>query len=81
MILQSEKLGKHKTAWQMVTVIYFLILLSLLELERAGVVTGLYWWAHAWHYGGKALIALALVLTLTSGAGYLWKHRGLITTS
>ena len=80
-ILQSEKLGKHKTAWQMVTVIYFLILLSLLELERAGVVTGLYWWAHAWHYGGKALIALALVLTLTSGAGYLWKHRALITTS
>ncbi|MEA3213019.1 MAG: CDP-diacylglycerol---glycerol-3-phosphate 3-phosphatidyltransferase [Chthoniobacter sp.] len=77
-VLAAEKLGKHKTAWQMVTVIYFLVLLSLLEFERAGVITGLYWWAHAWKFGGGLLIAVAVALTLYSGLGYLWKHRNLI---
>jgi CDP-diacylglycerol--glycerol-3-phosphate 3-phosphatidyltransferase len=80
-VLPAEKLGKHKTAWQMATVIYFLVLLALWELERAGAIYGLYWWAHAWHYGGKALILLSLGLTLSSGAGYLWKHRGLIAAA
>jgi CDP-diacylglycerol--glycerol-3-phosphate 3-phosphatidyltransferase len=77
-VLPAEKLGKHKTVWQMVTVIYFLLLLSLFECERAGVIHGLFWWAHAWHYGGIGLIALALALTLYSGFGYLWKNRALI---
>lgn len=77
-VLPAEKLGKHKTAWQMVTVIYFLLLLSLLELERAGVITGLSWWTHAYRFGGGALIALAMVLTLYSGFGYVWKNRALI---
>ncbi len=77
-ILPADKLGKHKTAWQMITVIYFLLLLSLAEFERAGVIHGLLWWAHAWRYGGIALIALALGLTLYSGGGYLWKNRELI---
>jgi CDP-diacylglycerol--glycerol-3-phosphate 3-phosphatidyltransferase len=77
-VLPADKLGKHKTGWQMATVIYFLLLLSLLEFERAGVIHGLLWWAHAWRYGGIALIALALALTLYSGGGYLWKNRELI---
>jgi CDP-diacylglycerol--glycerol-3-phosphate 3-phosphatidyltransferase len=79
-VLPSEKLGKHKTAWQMVTVIYFLVLLSLYEFHRAGVIVGLFWWAHAWRYGGIALIALSLALTLYSGLGYLWKNRSLIAS-
>ncbi|MEQ1860801.1 MAG: CDP-diacylglycerol--glycerol-3-phosphate 3-phosphatidyltransferase [Chthoniobacteraceae bacterium] len=77
-VLPSERLGKHKTAWQMITVIYFLVLLSLMEFERTGVISGLYWWAHAWSYGGGFLIALAVGLTLTSGFGYVWKNRALI---
>lgn len=77
-VLPAEKLGKHKAAWQMATVIYFLLLLSLMECERAGVIHGLYWWAHAWSYGGGALIALAVVLTLYSGIAYVWKNRALI---
>ncbi|MDB6150688.1 MAG: pgsA [Chthoniobacter sp.] len=80
-VLPAERMGKHKTAWQIVTVSFFLGLLALAELERAGVITGLYWWAHAWHYGGAVLIALALVLTLYSGLGYLWKNRSLISVS
>ncbi len=79
-VLASERLGKHKTVWQIVTVCFFLVLLSIAELERAGVITGLYWWAHAWKYGGGVLIAWALALTLYSGVGYLWKHRDLIAS-
>ncbi len=79
-VLPSEKLGKHKTVWQIVTVCFFLVLLALAEFERAGIITGLYWWAHAWKYGGGVLIAWALALTLYSGCGYLWKHRDLIAT-
>jgi CDP-diacylglycerol---glycerol-3-phosphate 3-phosphatidyltransferase len=80
-VLPADKLGKHKTAWQMVTVIYFLLLLSLSEFERAGVIHGLLWFAHAWKYGGAALITLALGLTLYSGGGYLWKNRDLLTAA
>jgi CDP-diacylglycerol---glycerol-3-phosphate 3-phosphatidyltransferase len=78
-ILPAERLGKHKATWQMVTVIYFLVLLALMEAERAGVIHGLYWWAVAWRYGGGVLIALTLVLTLYSGVGYVVKNRRLIT--
>ena len=77
-VLPADKLGKHKTVWQMTTVIYFLLLLALSEFERAGAIHGLHWWAHAWRYGGIALIAMALGLTLYSGGGYLWKNRALI---
>jgi CDP-diacylglycerol--glycerol-3-phosphate 3-phosphatidyltransferase len=77
-VLPAERLGKHKTIWQMVAIIYFLLLLALAEFERAGVIHGLYWWAHAWSYGGGLLIAAAIVLTLYSGIGYVWKNRHLI---
>lgn len=80
-VLPADKMGKHKTVWQMVTVIYFLLLLALSEFERAGIIHGLHWWAHAWRYGGIGLIALAVGLTLYSGLGYLWKNRTLITSS
>ncbi len=80
-VLPADKLGKHKTVWQMVTVIYFLLLLALAEFERAGVLHGLHWWGHAWRYGGGFLIALALGLTLYSGGGYLWKNRAMIVAS
>lgn len=80
-VLPADRMGKHKTVWQMVTIIYFLVLLTLAEFERANLIHGLFWWAHAWHYGGMVLIALALALTLYSGFGYLWKNRGLLVTS
>lgn len=80
-VLSAEKLGKHKMAWQIVAVCFFLLLLALAELERAGLITGLYWWAHAWNYGGGLLVAWVLILTLYSGLGYLWKHRALIAAN
>jgi CDP-diacylglycerol--glycerol-3-phosphate 3-phosphatidyltransferase len=79
-VLPADKLGKHKTAWQMVTVIYFLVLLSIAEMERAGWFFIGTPWTIAWKVGGPLLIAVALVLTLYSGFGYLWKHRALIAS-
>ena len=75
-VLPAERLGKHKTAWQIVTAIFFLALLSAPEIAPG--LRGESWWVPLNHFGGNALLACALVLTLYSGFGYLWKHRVLI---
>ncbi len=76
-VLPAERLGKHKTAWQIGTVIFFLLLLSIKELAGAGIGNTTGWWWIVWKIGGAALITMALGLTLYSGLGYLWKNRGL----
>ncbi len=78
-VLPAEKLGKHKMAWQIAAVGYFLLLLSISELERAGWLQVGDWWASAWRFGGGTLTAIALGLTVYSGIGYLWKNRVLIS--
>jgi CDP-diacylglycerol--glycerol-3-phosphate 3-phosphatidyltransferase len=79
-VLSAEKLGKHKTAWQIITAIFFLLLLSVAELasiEKASpAVVHLY--LRLWHWGGAFLLIVTVALTLISGAGYLWKNRALI---
>jgi CDP-diacylglycerol--glycerol-3-phosphate 3-phosphatidyltransferase len=59
-ILQSERLGKHKALWQILTAGYFLLLLALMEWERAGWVAlrvADWWWldARRGHAGADAL--------------------------
>jgi CDP-diacylglycerol--glycerol-3-phosphate 3-phosphatidyltransferase len=76
LILPAEKLGKHKTSWQIVTVIFFLWLLSVREIRPE--VTGELWWQNAWGYGGNALLWITIGLTIYSGLSYLWQHRSLI---
>lgn len=76
-VISADKAGKHKTAWQMVTVIYFFLLLSVKEWPALGAAQAP-WYAVAWHWGGTALIVLALVLTLYSGVTYVWRNRSLI---
>jgi CDP-diacylglycerol--glycerol-3-phosphate 3-phosphatidyltransferase len=75
-VLPAERLGKHKTSWQIVTVIFFLVLLSVRELEIR-IAEGP-WWQNAWSYGGNALIYVAVGLTIYSGAKYIWRHRRFI---
>jgi CDP-diacylglycerol--glycerol-3-phosphate 3-phosphatidyltransferase len=74
-ILPAEKLGKHKTAWQMITIVFFLALLALrdLGLEDSPLVDGL------WSYGGAFLVSVTVALTLFSGFAYLWKNRALLS--
>jgi len=78
-VLSAEKLGKHKTAWQIVTAIFFLLMLSVRELaglNAAPSAARLY--QEVWDWGGAGLLFVTIALTLISGAGYLWKNRVLI---
>ncbi len=75
-VLPAERMGKHKTSWQIATVIFFLLLLSAREVRPA--VWRSAWWQNAWLYGGDTLLWITIGLTIYSGLGYLWRHRGLI---
>lgn len=77
-VLAAEKLGKHKTIWQIITVIYFLLYLATED-------PGLQWLSHLFEIYilspatlGLALISITLILTVWSGFGYLWKNRSLL---
>jgi CDP-diacylglycerol---glycerol-3-phosphate 3-phosphatidyltransferase len=77
-VLPSEKLGKHKMIWQIVVVIYFLLLLAARELGAGQWFAAGAWGAYAWDIGGTILMTVALALTVYSGIGYLWRNRTLI---
>ena len=74
-ILPAESLGKHKTSWQIATVIFFLLLLSARELKYTGE-SG--WWYRAWYHGGPLLVWITVAFTLYSGLRYAWRHREVI---
>jgi CDP-diacylglycerol--glycerol-3-phosphate 3-phosphatidyltransferase len=75
-VLPAEMLGKQKTSWQVVTVIFFLALLSLHELHYANETST--WWFRAWDQAGPILVWITVALTVYSGLGYAWRHRELI---
>jgi CDP-diacylglycerol--glycerol-3-phosphate 3-phosphatidyltransferase len=78
-LLAAESLGKHKTAWQIITIIFFLLMLSISELsgfEKLGSEPG--WFNTVWIYGGNIFLTIAVTLTLVSGLGYLWKNHAVI---
>jgi CDP-diacylglycerol---glycerol-3-phosphate 3-phosphatidyltransferase len=75
-VLPAERLGKHKTSWQIVTVLFFLLLLAARELQYAQADSD--WWLRAWHQGGRLLVWVVVTLTVYSGLGYAWKHRDII---
>lgn len=80
-ILPAESMGKHKTTWQIITVVYFLGVLSVRELRHHPGPLPEAWYGSHWPgYAGAALIACALGFTLYSGFGYLWKNRALLRT-
>ena len=77
-VLAADKLGKQKTIWQIIVVVYFLIFLASEE-------PGFAWmrWLYAWKptgpdIAGQVLIWIALVLTVLSGFNYVWKNRKLL---
>ena len=76
--LPAEKLGKHKTAWQIATIVYFLAVRSIREFAGAD------WTTHDNHVLrliGITLLAVAASLTLFSGIGYLTKNWDLVRDS
>jgi CDP-diacylglycerol--glycerol-3-phosphate 3-phosphatidyltransferase len=75
-VLPAERLGKHKTSWQIITVVFFLVLLSLRELRYTETENG--WWFRAWNQGGPLLVWIAVAFTVYSGLRYAWRHRDVI---
>lgn len=73
-ILPADPLGKHKTAWQFITILFYLILLA------AGDCFGdeSRWLKFFWMSVGPWLIGITVVLTIYSGLAYLWKNRNLL---
>jgi CDP-diacylglycerol---glycerol-3-phosphate 3-phosphatidyltransferase len=76
-ILPAERLGKHKTSWQIITVIFFLGLLSAAELHYGERESG--WWHRAWYEAGPILVWITVVLTVYSGLRYALRHRDVIS--
>jgi CDP-diacylglycerol--glycerol-3-phosphate 3-phosphatidyltransferase len=73
-ILPADPLGKHKTAWQFITILFFLTLLA------AGDIFGdeSRWLRFFWIEIGPFLIGITVLLTIYSGLAYLWKNRNLL---
>ena len=76
-VLPAEKLGKHKTAWQMITILYFL---SLLAWKAPAADTTLQL-SPALFWTGTTLVTLTVALTIFSGLAYFWKNRSLLVTA
>lgn len=75
-VLPAEKLGKHKTAWQMITIVYFLVLLAW----KAPTV-GQFPLSAGWTWAGHTLVAITVALTIFSGLAYFWKNRDLLASA
>ncbi len=75
-ILPADSLGKQKTSWQIVTIVFFLALLSIEELRHADEKST--WWLGAWGEAGPVLVWITVALTIYSGLGYAWRNRDLI---
>src|SRR5436309_539001 len=77
-VLPAERLGKQKTSWQIITVIFFLALLAASELRYANESST--WWFRAWYEAGPVLVWITVALTIYSGLGFTWRNRSLIAS-
>lgn len=78
-VLAADRIGKHKTSWQIATVIFFLTLLSYQELVDGGhVLIPGQLTPQLWTYGGWVVSGIAVALTVYSGLDYLWRHRAML---
>jgi CDP-diacylglycerol--glycerol-3-phosphate 3-phosphatidyltransferase len=75
-VLSAERLGKLKTLWQIVTILYFLILVAITDqfgpLLNPPTVTSL-------NLVGLLLVFLTVGLTLWSGISYFAKNWDLVS--
>ena len=75
LVLPAEKLGKHKTVWQMLTIVYYLLLLSVKD-SVPGSLTGST--LASLERLGTLFLAITVALTLWSGISYLTRHWDLL---
>jgi len=75
-ILPAENLGKQKTSWQIITILFFLTLLSMAELRYVNENST--WWVRGWTQAGPVLVWITVALTIYSAIGFGWRNRELI---
>ncbi len=76
-VLAAEKLGKHKTAWQMITVIYYLLFQAAGEPMFRWLTPFFSWKLTSPSVLGVLCINMMVALTVISGLSYFWKNREL----
>ena len=76
-VLAAEGLGKHKTAWQMITVIYFLLQQASTEPLCKWLTPFFTWKPTSPAVFGVITISMMIALTVISGLSYFWKNRKL----
>jgi CDP-diacylglycerol--glycerol-3-phosphate 3-phosphatidyltransferase len=82
-VMSSERWGKHKTGWQLATIITAITFMAARDFSQAARV-----WerplARDWHadiffeYVLLALLLICVFFTLFSGVLYVWKYRHLL---
>lgn len=77
-VLAAENLGKHKTAWQIITLLYFLAYLASAEPLLSPVSGVLDWPPASPAVAGRILLLVSLVLTVWSGLSFAWKSRRIL---
>ena len=76
-VLAAEKLGKHKTVWQIVTVIYFMLRMASSEPMFGWLAPIFSWRVLSPQVFGVLCITMMTALTLVSGFSYFWKNRAM----
>ena len=71
-VMAADTLGKHKTSWQMGTILYFLLLLAWKDFTHPA------WFENAWWAGTHIFVPIMVALSTWSGLAYLFKNRDLI---
>jgi len=75
-VLAAEKLGKHKMAWQIITVLYFLLRSASAE-PMFGFIRPWFAPSPVHDYIAAFIVGFTTLLTLGSGFSYFWKNRKL----
>jgi CDP-diacylglycerol---glycerol-3-phosphate 3-phosphatidyltransferase len=76
-VLSAEKLGKHKTVWQIVTAVYFMLRMASTEPLFGWTAPLFSSWVFSPQVFGVVCITMMTVLTVVSGFSYFWKNRAL----
>ncbi len=78
-VLAAEKLGKHKMVWQIITVLYFLLLAASKEPMFAWLGGLFALWPFSPGVLGLVCTVMMAGLTIVSGISYFWKNRALFS--
>ncbi len=70
-VIATDRLGKQKTFAQLLTILFYLFLLSAENFLHAP------WISWSWRKLGPFLIGVTLFFTIYSGLLYVWNHRKL----